>query len=355
MDWENIVGHQQNINRFRSAINRNRLASTYLFVGPSGIGKKRFAKTLAQALLCSQNPEHTLIPCDGCPDCYQVRANTHPDLLLISKPSDKAFLPVELFIGTREKRMREGLCYDVSRKPFRGKRKIAIIDDVDYLNQESANALLKVLEEPPPRSLMILLGTSATRQIPTIRSRSQIIRFSPLTIEEVQQVLMSPDVVSQFRHAGILGDDESLTQPDALELARLSGGSIERAIQLADPQIREFNQRLIEQLESFDPTKDDFVSAVESFVNAAGKDAAQRRHRFVTLCDLAIGFYRTMLVEAETHVPETDSRFANCIERCLDGQAQSDANMNPSHLIETWLVDLGKLSRGELAPTIASG
>ena len=77
--------------------------------------------------------------------------------------------------------MREGLCHDIALKPFRGGRKIAIIDDADYLNQEGANCLLKTLEEPPEKSVIILIGTSQQRQLPTIRSRCQIVRFAPLS------------------------------------------------------------------------------------------------------------------------------------------------------------------------------
>ncbi len=74
--------------------------------------------------------------------------------------------------------MREGLCHDIALKPFMGGRKVAIIDDADDLNEEGANCLLKTLEEPPPHSVLILIGTSAERQLPTIRSRARRFVFS---------------------------------------------------------------------------------------------------------------------------------------------------------------------------------
>ena len=83
-----------------------------------------------------------------------VLAGTHPDLDLVGKPADKSFLPLELFIGEREHRRQEGLCHNISLKPFMGGRKIAVIDDADFLNAEGANCLLKTLEEPPPRSVL---------------------------------------------------------------------------------------------------------------------------------------------------------------------------------------------------------
>ena len=190
-----IVGHEHVFETFRRALQQRRLASTFLFVGPPGIGKWTTALSLAQALLCESTSPDELQACGACPGCQLVAARTHPDLLLIQKPDDKNFIPVESFIGDREHRMREGLCHDIALKPFRGGRKIAIIDDADYLNQEGANCLLKTLEEPPADSLIILIGTSQQRQLPTIRSRCQIIRFGPLTDVQVATLLADTDLL----------------------------------------------------------------------------------------------------------------------------------------------------------------
>ena len=145
MSWSEIIGHEAVVERFKRAAHKGRLVSTYLFVGPDGIGKRKFALKLAQSVLCEVNPEEQLEPCGSCPGCQQVAASTHPDLIQISKPEDKANIPVETFIGDRDHRMQVGLCHDISLKPFSGTRKVAIIDDSDALNQESANALLKTL------------------------------------------------------------------------------------------------------------------------------------------------------------------------------------------------------------------
>ena len=80
-----------------------------------------------------------------------------------------------------------------------------MIDDADYLNAEGANALLKTLEEPPPRSVLILIGTSPAKQLPTIRSRCQLIRFQPLPIEVVAQLLVSSGAVSDAAEAAAAG------------------------------------------------------------------------------------------------------------------------------------------------------
>ena len=150
MAWQGIEGHDDVAEKFRTLLSQGRLASTFLFVGPAGIGKRTFA--LGWRSRCSVRPDpfpHS-IPAAQCAGCQQVLAGTHPDLLRIAQPADKSFIPVELFIGSKEKRMQEGLCHDISLKPFMGGRRVAIIDDADYLNEEGANSLLKTLEEPPP-------------------------------------------------------------------------------------------------------------------------------------------------------------------------------------------------------------
>ena len=133
MTWHGIYGHDDVVERFRRALGRGRLASSFLFVGPEGIGKRSFALKLAQALLCRTRPEQAMDPCGECPACVQVAARTHPDLMVVAKPKDKSFLPLELLIGDKEHRMRRGLCHGIALKPFMGGRKIAIIDDADYL------------------------------------------------------------------------------------------------------------------------------------------------------------------------------------------------------------------------------
>lgn len=332
MSWTSLLGHDYAIERFRRAVEKNRLASTYLLVGPSGIGKRKFATMLAQSLLCETNPESKLDPCGQCPSCQQVVAGTHPDVITVKKPDDKNFVPVELLIGSREKRMREGLCYEVSRKPFRGGRKVAIIDDADFFNQEGANALLKTLEEPPPRSLLLLIGTSERRQLATIRSRSQLIRFQPLAVDQVATILREQNLV------------EDVSKIDLL--SKLSNGSIDRALTLDNVESLDYRNQLYEQLRSNDPTRDNFAKTTEEFVDAAGKEAAIRRDRIRRICEMAIDFYRETMIEMADE--KQSDAYAACIHRCLEAQQHATANMSPANLIETWLSDLGRLSRFEV-------
>ena len=254
--WQGIEGHDRVVEQFRSALAQGRLASSFLFVGPAGVGKRTFALKLAQSMLCSNCDEAALAPCGACPSCTQALAGTHPDLAVVAKPEGKAFIPIDLLVGDIEHRRREGLCHDISLKPSLGRRKVAIIDDADYLNAEGANALLKTLEEPPPRSVLILIGVTPARQLPTIRSRCQLVRFHPLSPETVAGLLVSKSLV---------------TDPDrARMLAEHSGGSVQGALALAVPELWNFRNVLYEQLAESPLDGPRLARAVAAFVDEAG-------------------------------------------------------------------------------------
>ncbi len=238
--WQGILGHDDVVEQFRHAIVRGRLASTFLLVGPRGIGKHTLALRLAQAFLCRERPIETLDPCGVCDGCLQVVAQTHPDLLLVAKPADKSFIPLALLIGDDQHRMRAGLCHDIALRAFSGGRKVAIIDDADDLNEEGANALLKTLEEPPPGSLLFLVGTTADKQLPTIRSRSQIVRFRGLDPAAIAKLLLEQGVVDNETEAG--------------RLAALAEGSLSRAVELADEELWAFRDQFLTQLVRVDET-----------------------------------------------------------------------------------------------------
>src|SRR5262249_56704579 len=130
-------------------------------------------------------PEGRFEACDRCPSCMQVEAGTHPDFFSAARPAESLEFPIKL--------MKE-LCQSFSLKSARGRGKVVLIDDADDLNEESANCFLKTLEEPPPRSVLILIGSSPERQLPTIVSRCQVVRFAPLPDELVDEVLAKNEI-----------------------------------------------------------------------------------------------------------------------------------------------------------------
>lgn len=313
--WHGIIGHDEVVEQFRRTLAARRLASTYLFVGPPGVGKRRFAMELARVLLCTEVPEAELAPCGRCESCRMLAAGNHPDVELVSLPVDKSSLPIELFIGDHEHRNQEGLCHNIGLRPFFGKRKVAIIDDADRFNNNSANCLLKTLEEPPPSAVIILIGTSPSRQLPTIRSRSQIVRFAPLAAEMVVQILLETGSTS----------DRALAE----RAAALCEGSVERARDLLAPELWSFRDELLAALSVPRPDGVRLTREIQSFVDAAGKEAPPRRDRLRTLIGFAVDFYRSRL---RCGIPqEAEIRL---LDACLAAHEQIDSNANLGMVIQ---------------------
>ncbi|MCA9261726.1 MAG: DNA polymerase III subunit [Planctomycetales bacterium] len=321
--WQNIRGHDQTVEWFRARIAAGRLASTYLFIGPDGIGKRLFARKLAAALLCTSSEPVAMEPCGNCEACQTVASGNHPDVDEVGLPEGKKTLPIELFIGDREHRNREGLCHNIALRPLSGRRRVAIIDDADWLSVESANCLLKTLEEPPPGAVIILIGTSRSRQLPTILSRTQLVRFSPLP---------TPDLAALLEQQGVaLG-------AEAQELAQRAGGSLALAREMSDPTLAQLATRLARHAEQGDLAIAQFAAEINELVNAAGSEAQVRRGRIRQVATLAAGSLRERLRAACTDEPQLDAdRLVSLIERCLDVETHVDRNDNQALVIESWL------------------
>jgi DNA polymerase-3 subunit delta' len=350
MNWQAIVGQADVVDQLRRRFESGKIYGTFLFVGPAGVGKRTTALLLAKTLLCQAGRHADFEPCGQCEDCRLCEAGTHPDLLVVEKPEGKQDIPLALLIGEDERRNREGLCHDIGLKPFRGGRRIAIVDDADDLNDEGANCLLKTLEEPPPKSVMILIGTGADRQLPTIRSRSQIIRFQPLPTDVAARLVQS---------LGLAEDPE-----DAARLAAMSGGSLRKSQRLAEPAYREFRKQLYAQVEKgWDGAA--IARLFQAFVDDAGKEAPLRRERLRWACGFAADLYRQTLHvlvggaasdDAELQqsaerlvgaVPKDAELLAEVIERLLEAINQVDRNAHANMLIDAVCDDVDRL----LTPT----
>ncbi|QJX00723.1 DNA polymerase III subunit [Frigoriglobus tundricola] len=284
MSWDRIRGQDAARRALLTAIDSNRLGQAYLFVGPDGVGKRLFARELAKAFLCTKPPSK-MAACDRCPACAQVEAESHPDLLFLRTPEGKHELPVAA--------MRE-FCANLARKPTHGSRKIGIVEDADDFNEESANSFLKTLEEPPPGTLLLLLGTGTDRQLPTILSRCQIVRFAPLTDADVSAILAER------------GIDDPVKRD---RLARLGGGSAARALALDDDSIWEVRQKLVEGLTGPRPSFQPLAEVWAKFHEDAGKDktAAQRMRASLVLKFLIEVVDRALKISLGVHISGADA------------------------------------------------
>ena len=165
---ENLTGQPRVQGFLRHAVEGGRVAHAYLFVGAPGSGKLEAAYALAQELLCENDG------CGACDACVRVARRTHPDVHYFAPESATGYLISQ----TRE------LLEDVGLAPIRAKRKVYIIDRAEQMRANTANALLKTIEEPPSTVTFILLGTSTDLILPTIVSRCQCVPFRSMPLDE---------------------------------------------------------------------------------------------------------------------------------------------------------------------------
>jgi DNA polymerase-3 subunit delta' len=307
-----------------------------LLIGPSGVGKRLFAQKLAQTLLCEDRPESDFNPCGQCAGCAQTQAGSHPDLMQLGRLADKHELTIEVI---------RQVLHDLGFKPDRGRYKIAIIDDADDMNPESANCFLKCLEEPPPRSLLLLIGTSPDQQLATIRSRCQVVRFQSLPTSVVSRVLLQTGVVSDAAHA--------------TRLAAMSGGSLERARGFADPDLWNFRTELANSLAARRVDSFRLAESMNALIEAAGKESIEKRTRAKLLLGMAAEFLDSSL-RASVGAGRTDTdsttatateqlashrcpeTIANLIERCLQADYHIDRMGSVPLVVEAWADEMGR-------------
>jgi DNA polymerase-3 subunit delta' len=175
---ENICGHQDIFKQWTALQSRGALAGTFVFVGPSGVGKVKVAQALIQQVLCDEKRD---IACGHCGSCRRLEVNQHESFLHV-KPQN-GVIKVEQ-------------AHDILR--FCQLQKLTeirfvLIEEAELLGIATANSLLKTLEEPPAGTVFILTAPSASSLLPTIRSRAQVIRFLPISFEDMQKSQKGPD------------------------------------------------------------------------------------------------------------------------------------------------------------------
>jgi DNA polymerase-3 subunit delta' len=196
-----VVGHEWAVELLTRGLATDRLSQAYLFAGPPRVGKTTLALYLARALNCL-GPDDA--PCGTCSACRRIEQNLHPDVRVIDDTGNRIKID----------QIRE-LQREMALSPFEGRWRVYLLCDFQLATLEAANCLLKTLEEPPARVILILTATQPEMLLPTIVSRCQVLSLRHLPIEQVQQALRT--------HWGLAPDQAQL-------LARLSGGRMGWAI-----------------------------------------------------------------------------------------------------------------------------
>lgn len=216
--FDGVLGQPRVREFFRATIASGRVSHAYLLTGPAGSNKTSAAYAFAQAILCEKNG------CGECDDCARVLRRRHPDVHYYAPEGAQGYLIEQI----RE------IVSDVSLAPIRAKSKVYILDRVDLLGTQAANAFLKTLEEPVPGVVFVLLGRTREGVLPTIVSRCQVVPFRHIPAREA---------------AGILSQKVGVTPERARMAIEACDGSITQAISFAKSSERtEFRARVMEVL-----------------------------------------------------------------------------------------------------------
>lgn len=255
--FDDLVGQTHVSRTLKNAVEQNRLAHAYLFVGPRGVGKTSTARILAKALNCVNGP--TVTPCGVCDNCKEITAGNSLDVIEIDGASNNSVEDV--------RELRDNVRY----APAKGKYKIYLIDEVHMLSSAAFNALLKTLEEPPPHVKFIFATTEPQKVLPTILSRCQRFDLHRIPANLIAQHL-------QF----IAGKEKITLEPAAAAaIARGAEGGLRDAESMLDQLVAFCGEKIAEAdvLNVFGFTSQQTVASfTDKILRAATADAVQLLH-----------------------------------------------------------------------------
>lgn len=293
MSW-NMIGHEWAVNLLRKQISHGQVRHAYLITGPDAVGKRTLAFRFAQALNC-ENAEETGDPCGDCRACRLTHDRVYPDLHIVEAELTGGVLKVD--------QVRQ-LLRKLSLAPYEGRWRVGVFLRFQEANDSAANALLKTLEEPAPKVVLLLTARSAEALLPTIVSRCEVIPLRTLASTELATALQG------------LGEDKERSQL----LAGLSSGRPGRALQVAQaPKILEKRHEII----------DDFLNLLkmnraERFAYAerisSARELAKRREKATEVLEVWLSLWRDTMIfafkaEAAAQNPDRKQDLEQLIEK----------------------------------------
>jgi DNA polymerase-3 subunit delta' len=217
MKLSEFKGNERIVDYFKKAIATSHLGHAYLFSGPGGLGKRTLATLLCRTLLCAQpGPDGS---CGVCAACHKFDSGNHADF--------HVYVPDGLYFKIDLVRQ---IIHDAALKPLESNWKTFVLESVDLMRDEPANALLRVLEEPPGQTILFLIAESVEVLLPTVRSRCQHFPFQPLRQEDIVACLVASGEV---------------VRSEAENRARYSQGSLGRARIVNVEQYRELRDKVL--------------------------------------------------------------------------------------------------------------
>ena len=264
MKYEDILGQENIAAHFKAALKAGKISHAYLICGEKGCGKKLLARTVAQSIQCTGEGDK---PCGKCQACRQVESGNHPDVRFVIKDDTKKAISVD--------NIREQLVSDMTVKPYVGPKKIYIIDEAEKLNEQAQNAMLKTIEEPPEYGVVLILASSETEMLQTIRSRCVILNMRPVAKDVIKRYLMENKGISEYM---------------AETAAGFSDGNIGKAVDYASSD--RFSEELREVMTFAGNITRYNAGDIYSVMAAWAKDKAFIEERL----DLLYLYYRDMLV-----------------------------------------------------------
>jgi len=321
--FDDILDQTAAVDWLTRAYDADRMPHGLIFAGPVGVGKATTARALAALWLC-EKPRGTK-PCGKCDSCRVFDAGNHPDFHVVTKEliryHDKTGKSkgIDLSINV----VRPEIVEPAGRKAVMGRGKVFVIEQAELMNAQAQSALLKTLEEPAGRTLIILLTDAPDVLLPTIRSRSQLLRFSPLKPELVRAELAKR------------GIDKTL----ATTAAELAEGSIGSALRWIEDGVVDASRDLFAQIDQLAARRgapslqDWFKKAAEAYAQKqlerdelASKDQATREGLSLYL-KLAAQRFRRMMNESPDD-PDRLDRAASAIEAIVRADEYLDGNVN---------------------------
>ncbi|MFC1578426.1 DNA polymerase III subunit delta' [Thermodesulfobacteriota bacterium] len=227
--FDSIIDQDRPVGILTTFLQNGTIPHALLFIGIEGVGKESTALAFAMACNCageisSTTRQETKIPCGLCKPCRKIEAGNHPDIIRV-KPSGP-FIKIDQI---------RSLCQTLAMKPYEARRRVVIITDAQAMNPAAGNALLKMLEEPPVRTILILVATHPSDLLPTIVSRCQQLRFKPISNKYLESVLVQ---------------DHELDAGEAMIITTMAGGSLSRALHMHRTQWAYRRNWLIKEMDS---------------------------------------------------------------------------------------------------------